>query len=150
MQQSLYSRLNFFSIIYTNTIKLSYLGFFQQHLWVLLHIQHDKPDKTTLKQHTAWVQRDQDKCTVNRMPKCDRTLADFPSAKCHNCVNLNQLTQMDTGDEGLYPVFPLAHPQPHSAFELVQQHSHINVHLFICHWTTRQTCLCLHLSSNRA
>lgn len=44
MQQSLYSRLNFFSIIYTNTIKLN-LGFFQQHLWVLLHIEHDKPDK---------------------------------------------------------------------------------------------------------
>lgn len=44
MQQSLYSRLNFFSTIYTNTIKLN-LGFLQQHLWVLLHIEHDQPDK---------------------------------------------------------------------------------------------------------
>lgn len=40
------------------------------------------------------------------------------SAEHHNCVHLNQLTQIDTGDRGRYPVFPLAYPQPHSAFEL--------------------------------
>lgn len=145
---------NFLSIIYTNIIKFSYLGFFQQHLWVLLHIQHDKPDKTTLKQRTAWVQSDQDRCTVDGMSKCDRTLADFPSAERHNCVHFDQLTQTDTGGRGRYPVF---------SFWLIRNHIlHLNLctniytsmvtHLFATGLPGELICVCTwsHLSSNRA
>lgn len=101
-----------------------YLGFFQEHLWALLHIENnDKPDEATTKQRTTWVQSDRDKCALM---ECQNMTISLYSV-------VVPLTQTDTGDEGFDPVFPLDYPQPRWAFFFffLQNHSHINVGLFI-------------------
>lgn len=50
--------------LHTNNIKQSYPGFIQEHLWALLHIEHDKHDETTTKQSGRG------KCSVDGISVC--------------------------------------------------------------------------------